>query len=417
MFKKQVLLKLLVSFVLLLSFSSVLMFGYSYWDSNHQTDSELLVVGDWGIPITTAHEFYLFATKTDSVSTDRYYLFNDIDFSGYNWDYDNTTSQVTFRGTLDGNGKTLRNLTLTYNSSYSYFGIFPRMDGGSVYNVTLENIDLRLGNTALGGTSTRSGLITGNAYGSTNTISNITIIDSGVRGTSSSGVGGLVGNVSNSSTVVNIDNIKATNLKVFSKNSSVGGLVGYISSSSATVNVSDIDIQGEVYSYASSSYTGGLIGRIRSGALFYADRAIVDMTSQNTLETNYTYYLKYSNRYLGGFIGYNQSTSNYVGLNNVFFTGSLYTDTSANRSYVGTAIGRSGGSQSLHNDYYARVEFRSLWSQVIYSPDTTLRGINAQLVSEQTLPSGAWWDSFATEFMAANDLWTQDGTGRLTLIR
>ncbi len=418
MFKRQLVMKITMLVVLLICFSSALMIGYAYWDIRTNTQTNTLSIGDWGIAITSPQEFYDFATKTDSVATDRYYLFNDIDFTGFNWTYNSTNNAVTFRGTLDGNGKTLRNLTLYNNvNSYLYFGIFPRMQGGAVYNLTLENVDLSLGSTALGGTSLQSGLITGNAYGLTNTISNITIINAGIRATSSNGAGGLVGSITTSSTIVNIDNIKATNLKVFNKSSYTGGLVGIIDTSGAQVNISDIDIQGEVYSYSTSSYTGGLVGRIASGGKLSASRAIVEMTSQNTLETNGTYYLKYSNRYLGGFIGQNQSTSANVMLNNVFFTGSLFPNANNYRDYVGTAIGASGGSISMTNAYYSMVAFRSSSGTVIYTPDRTLRGINAELVNASTLPDAPWWNTFSTEFYSANNLWNQDITGRLYLSR
>jgi len=418
MFKRQLIIKTLLLVVFLISFSSVLMVGYAYWDLKTNTQTTNVNIGDWGIAITTPQEFYDFATKTNSVSTDRYYLFNDLDFTGFNWTYNSSINTVVFRGTLDGNGKTISNLTLYNNiSSYLYFGIFPRMQGGSVYNLTLSDVYLNLGSSALGGTALRSGLITGNAYGLTNTISNITIINAGVRATSTAGAGGLVGSVTTATTVVNIDNIKATGLKVFNKNSYTGGLVGSIGTSGAQVNISDVDLQGEVYSYATSSYTGGLIGRIGSGGKFTASRAIVEMTSRNTLETNSTYNLKYSNRFLGGFIGYNQSTSANVTLTDVFFTGSLYPNTNANRSYVGTAIGRSVGSQTLERYFYSMVAFRSISGSVIYTPDITLRGINANLVNAASMPDPSWWNSFKIEFNNANSLWTQDGTGRLVLIR
>ncbi|PKL00678.1 MAG: hypothetical protein CVV56_05135 [Tenericutes bacterium HGW-Tenericutes-1] len=418
MLKRQLILKISLLVVFLMSFSSALMMGYAYWDDKINTQASTLNIGDWGIPITTAQEFYDFATKTDSVATDRYYLFNDIDFTGFNWSYNSTNNAVVFRGTLDGNGKTLSNLTIFHNSTaYQYIGIFPRMTGGSVYNLTLSNVYLDLGNTALGGTSTRAGLITGNANGLTNTISNITIENAGVRATSTGGAGGLVGSVTTSTTVVNIDNIKATNLKVFNKSSYTGGIVGTVGTSGATVNIADIDIQGEVYSYATSSYTGGIVGRITSGGKFFVNRAIVEMTSQNTLETNSTYNLKYSNRYLGGFIGYNQSSSTNVQISDVFFTGSLYPNTNANRSYVGTALGRTSGSQTLLRSYYSMVSFRSASGAFIYTPDTTLRGISATLVNASTMPSISWWNTFSSEFYTANDLWNQDGNGRLYLIR
>ncbi|MBU1145023.1 MAG: hypothetical protein KJ971_04090 [Firmicutes bacterium] len=420
MFKRQLILKLFLILVIILSFSSTLLIGYAYWDTVVDTQEENVSIGDWGIPITTAQEFYNFAIRNNSLSEDRYYLFNDIDFTGFTWNYDSSNYNIVFRGTLDGNGKTLSNLTLTHNSSsssYNCFGIFPMIEGASIHNLTFLNINLVLGSSSLNGSFITAGLIAGNAIGGANTISNITIINAGIRGTSSAGTGGLIGSVTASSTTVNIDNIKATNMKVFSKNSNVGGLVGYISTSGAQVNVSDVDLQGEVFSYPSSSYTGGIIGSIINGGKTNIQRAIIQMTSRNTLETDGAYYNRYSQKYLGGFIGNNSSASSNVLITDAFFTGSLFTQANNIRYYIGTAVGNSGGAETLSRAYYALVEFRSSSGSIIYTPDRTPRGVMATLVSASSLPIPSWWDTFATQFYLANDLWSQDSSGRLILSR
>ena len=274
---------------------------FAFWASsiagNSDSNDGLIAIGDWGTPIFTPSEFYTFATKTNSVATDVYYLANDIDFTGFTWVYNAANNGVTFRGTLNGNGKSLLNLTITNSStSYSYNGIFPRIFGAIIYDLTLENVNTV---TSLSGTSQRSGLIAGNAWGGTNTLSNITIINSGSQGNSTNGVGGLIGNVQNATTILNLNNIKATNLRVFNRSAYVGGLVGRISSAGGRVNMNDIDFQGEVYSYATTSYAGGLIGYVLASAFYTLNRAIVDSTFQNTLVTNATYNLKYTTRYLG----------------------------------------------------------------------------------------------------------------------
>ncbi len=417
MSKNNIFIKIAIIIVLFVSFSSVIMVSYAFWDGLTDDQAETVPVGDWGIPITTAQEFYNFASKIDSMASDRYYVFNDIDFTGFIWEYTDTSTVTTFRGTLDGNGKTLSNLTIYTNSStYQYIGIFPQMEGGSVYNLTLSNFDISLGSTALAGSALMAGLITGNAYGLTNIISNITITNGGVRGTSDLGTGGLVGSVSNSTTIIDIDNIKATNLRIFSINTYSGGLVGNIGSSGAQVNISDIDIEGEVFSSARLSYTGGIVGGIIGGGILSIDRAIVEMTSQNTLETSISY-LEYSQKYLGGFIGYNQSTSTDVIIADAFFTGSLISDAKQNSAYVGTAIGRDGGSETLNRTFYSMVEFRTKKGLIDYIPNNPT-GVMTTLVNQSTMPIVSWWNNFAIEFDNANDLWVQDiSTGRLYLIR
>ena len=415
--RKTILAKILVLVVFVISFTSTFTIGYSYWDDSSKQDNVTASIGSWKNTISTAQEFYDMVTNTSSLSTDEFYLANDIDFTGFTWDYDATNYNVTFRGTLHGEGYTLSNLTINNDSStYVYFGIFPRLESATIENLNLSNVNLVLGTSGLSSSSINSGLIAGEVYGNTTTIANITITDSGVRGTGSTGTGGLVGYLSASTTILDVDNIKATNLRVFSTGANVGGILGSIDASGAQALIDDIDIEGEVYSAASTSYTGGIIGYINTNTVFNVNRAIVEMSSQNTLETNASYYLNYSEKYLGGFIGYNGSTSTDVVLSDVFFTGSLITNIARNGIYVGTAIGRDKGSYTLTNAYYSMVEFINKQGNITYTA-SGLRGVNATLVNSSSMPSLTWWNSFATAFYSANSLWNQDTSGRLYLIR
>ncbi|RJX23922.1 MAG: hypothetical protein C4537_07730 [Acholeplasma sp.] len=389
---------------------------FAYWASsvfgNQDDGSSAIDIGFWGIPIYTAQEFYDFATKTNSVATDLYYLHNDIDFTGFTWTYNASNYNVTFRGTLNGNGKKLSNLTITNNStSYLYNGIFPRGNGASVYDLTLENVNTI---TNLSGTSQRSGLLFGNVWGGTNNISNIKVIDSSSQGNSTNGVGGLVGNVQNSTTILNLSQIKATNLRVFNDTSYVGGLVGRIATSGGRVNMTDIDFEGDVYANivtnTGASYAGGLIGFVRSGAIFSVERAVVEATFQNTLVTA-SNYLVYSNRYLGGIMGYNASATANVTLNTVYVTGSLYTRIDTTRNDVGTVSGRDATQASLTNVYHAYVAYRSVGGGVNYTA-TTQTGQMSTLVSASTPPSQAQYDTFYAWLVAGNPFWQQDLNGR-----
>lgn len=417
MIKKSILAKILVLVLFVISFTSTFKIGFSYYDSLSKQDSVAITIGSWKNTISSAQEFYDLVTDPNSSSTDVYYIANDIDFTGFTWNIDATNYDITFRGTLYGGNYTLSNLTITNdNSAYIYFGIFPRLENATIKDLNLTNIDLVLGSSGLASTSINTGLIAGEVYGNTTTIENITITNSGVRGTGIEGTGGIVGYLSGSTTILDISNIKATGLKVFSTGPNVGGILGSLSASGSQALISDVDIEGEVYSDSSSSYTGGIIGNISSNTIFNVNRAIVEMQSQNTLETNSLYYLKYSEKYLGGFIGYNGSSSTDVILNDVFFTGSLITENSRNGDYVGTAIGRDKGSYTFTNAYYSMVEFIDRQGNITYDLSNP-RGVNVTLVNSSSMPSSAWWNSFSSSFLSANNLWSQDGSGRLYLIR
>lgn len=409
--------KLLVVFLFVIASTSGTIIGYSFYDNISQDRSESLTIGEWlteSIAISNAQEFYNMVINPNSISTDSYYLTNNIDFTGFSWIYDSTNFDTVFRGQLNGNGYSLDNLTIySNNSNYSNFGIFPQIEGATIINLVLNNIDLSLGSSALSSSSISSGLIAGGVIGSTNSIQNITILDSGVRGTSYIGTGGLIGYISGSTTILNISNVLTSNLKVFSNGAYVGGLVGSLESSGSTVNITDIDLNGEVFSPSGSSYTGGVIGNITSGSYFNLERAVIEQRSQNTLETS-QYYLQYSSKYLGGIIGFNQGSSTSVVINNVFFTGELITQNSRNGIYVGTFIGRNKGSYTFTNSYYSQVLFITR-SGTTYN--STSRGVDLTLVSSSSMPSLTWWNSFATSFYNSNSLWTQDVSGRLKLSR
>jgi hypothetical protein len=416
--RKSIFGKLVVLLVFVIALSSTIIIGYSYFDKLFYNQDENVGIGEWdnnlGIAINTVQEFYDFVTKTDSSSTDNYYLANDLDFSNFNWTYNSTISNVVFRGVLNGNGKTINNLTININSSsFSEVGLFPSINGGTIKNITFNNFETDYDTTSLIFSNSKAGLIAGSVTGGTNTLENITIVDSGIRGSSSYGTGGLIGQVNGYSSVVNISNIKTTNHRIFSTTSSVGGLIGYVYSNSSTINIEDVDLDGELYSDSYSSYTGGIIGRARSGSSINIDRAMLNFTSQNTLETYSMYYQYYSYRYIGGVIGYNQTNST---INNVFFTGELVTETASRSSYIGTLIGRNTGSYTANNVYYSEVKFRNSNNSISYYPNSTIYGEMSSVVNYDSQPDNPWWDNFYQQF-SENGLWEQTENGHITLKR
>ncbi|MBI9009990.1 MAG: hypothetical protein JEZ05_08155 [Tenericutes bacterium] len=404
---------LLILLVIILSSSTVI--GYSYFHNLNIDQDESITLGDWwtlGIPISTTQEFYDYMTNLDSASEDSYYLTNDLDFSDFDWEYTNDLDDVIFRGILDGKSHTISNLEIyTDSTRHTYFGLFARIDGATITNLNFDNVELSLNSSALNSSNMRTGLIAGRVINGTSTISNITITDSGVRGTSFYGTGGLVGQVYSSSTILNISNIKTSNYKVFSTAAYVGGLVGYIYTSGATVNISNIDFSGEVYSAVNSSNIGGLVGRVRSGCTLDIDKAIIDLSTQNTLETDPDYYMEYTGKYQGGVLGWNQSDN--VSIRNVFLTGELITKSTIYARNVGTLIGRNNGLYETFEVYYSQVKFidsKGNISYVAYLP----KGEMSELVSLASMPNISWWDSFKTNF-DTESIWAQNDTGRLIL--
>jgi hypothetical protein len=406
---------ILILLVLNIVFSAGMTFAY--WASEilgvSQDGTGTLDIGDWGTPIFTTSEFYNFVNRTTSVSTEKYYLANDLDFSSYTWVP--VLATRIFRGTLDGNGKTISNLTINYNSSsIAYSGIFPRIDGATVTDLTLDNVQII---SYLSSSTRRSGLISGDAYnGKTNNLSYLTIIDSGVQGRSTNGVGGLVGYVSGTNTRVIMNNIKATNLKAWNYSTSTGGLIGTVTASSY-IEMYDIDFQGEAYSYSSTSYVGGLIGYALSNSYITIERAVVEASFRNTLVTAAPYTNLYSARYLGGIFGRHATASARSLITDVYYTGNLFPSTDTRRLDVGTISGLDSTQATLTRVSYARVGFRATGGVLSYTV-TGWTGQMSTVVSpnNSTVPSATYWNSLYSQMDPL--IWTQSSSGtRPYLIR
>ncbi|MDD3958115.1 MAG: InlB B-repeat-containing protein, partial [Candidatus Izemoplasmatales bacterium] len=134
-----------------------------------------------GVAVTTVAEFYELATK-GTVNSDTgpiFYLANDLDFTEYTWVYVN----FAFTRTLNGNGKTIANLTIPNGGDRA--GIFSRVKGATIYNLTLDNVNIT--------SSGRAGILVGELYADSMTAYDITITNSSVSGNNSNGVGALVG--------------------------------------------------------------------------------------------------------------------------------------------------------------------------------------------------------------------------------
>lgn len=390
--------------------------SYAYWadsiQGNGNSGQSLVSIGDWGVPIFTAQQFYDVATNSNSNSTDAFYLANDIDFSGFNWTYDANIYNATFKGKIDGKGHTISNLTITNNDpSYLHLGIFARVDGAKVSNLILDHVHLE---TDIASTSLRAGLLGGTAIGGPITYDNIRVEQCSVIGTNSGGVGGLLGQIRNTGTEVILSNIKVNQLKVFNSVANVGGLVGRINAG-ASLYMNDIDFLGDIYSDVTTnngaSNAGGLLGYALADTYVTIERSIVEATFQNTLVTD-SNYLGYANRYLGGFIGRNSSLESNVYIVDSFFTGSLYSRTNLRRSDVGTVIGNNIYNATLSSVFYAYVSFRATNGSFSYT-ETGQTGQMSTVVSSTSMPSQAWWDSAYAILYAADPLWEQTPvTGR-----
>ena len=117
-----------------LTLISLLLLGQGVWAEN--------------ITVSTADGLMAIATNvnngTKTYSGDVITLTDDIDLSGKTWvpignDWD---TQKRFKGTFDGGGHTISNLSITTEDKY-YLGVFGCVEGGTVKNLVLANSTIK----------------------------------------------------------------------------------------------------------------------------------------------------------------------------------------------------------------------------------------------------------------------------------
>ena len=188
-----------------------------------------------------------------------YQLSRDLDFTNIAF-----TPITTFDGTLDGNGKTISNLTFTVGDGNG--GIFGT-NNGTIKNLTVD-----------GGTVTKTGNLDNNegtgilAGVNNNNISNCIIKNSSLSASLSSkgtevGIGLLVG-TNNSGKTISECTVDASRLSVNGTNNAhIGGLVGYNLTGNIKFSFVKSVTNITYTSTASEANIGGLIGRNKGGTI------------------------------------------------------------------------------------------------------------------------------------------------------
>ncbi len=323
--------------------------------------SSIILYANWvsnvpeGTPIFTAEAFnHLSNSGADGV----YYLANDIDFSNHTWTY--TTHN--FKGTINGNGKTLSNLTI---HGTDRTGLFSRVNNFKIFDVTLNNIHVTSTN--------RAGILFGEQDGNNVEVYNITIINSSVSGASSNGVGALIGYIKPGFSA-SIHHILIKDTFVTNSSSAAGGLIGMTDSGS--IDISDIQLRNVLIHGAGR--VGGIFGEIKgSSVVLNISRVFLDINLTTTTQ------------YMGGIVGRNQSDTG-IHTSDVFITGKM---TSSYQNF-----GHTSGEKpisSLDNVYAVELLIEgtltrdSLTGQAVIS---NIEDINLE-----------WWETYLPAFVDHND--------------
>lgn len=169
-------------------------------DNNGQEIAVSRIIQFYSNPISTAEDLVAFAQKVNE-GTDSYFqktvvLLNDIDLSKVKWSpVGQTVTQKMFKGTFDGNGHTIKNLTIDDDSDTDQInghGLFGWLQG-TVKNLTIDNASVKAHHFV--------GVIAG--YTENGTIENCKVTNSNIEATHKDEdlcgdkVGGITGYITN----------------------------------------------------------------------------------------------------------------------------------------------------------------------------------------------------------------------------
>lgn len=256
-----------------------------------------------------------------------YVLENDVDCTGVAWEHIGVLTSSYFSGTLDGQGYTMRNLTV---SDTNGVGLFTYINGATITNIELSNFDItgtgtvgalsaRADNATISfvrvkDSTVRSEYATGGMVGILNTsaVSDSAVIDTTVTGRSGASfaeqIGGFVG-LSDGNTYMrsftsgSVNAVSGLPMSI----EDTGGFVGYangdiVDDSYSTSEVSgDINVGGfsgnQVSSVYHRSYASGAVnGNSRVGGFS-------GMSALSYVENSFATGLVSGNTMTGGLIG------------------------------------------------------------------------------------------------------------------
>lgn len=307
-------------------------------------------------PISTAEDLMALTTNTGDYSGKTVKFMENIDMTGKEFD-----GIPNFAGTMDGNGKTIENLTMTHDGfvrdNYALVRILE--NGGVIKNLTISNGTIH-GNNNVGafvgqsrGTTTITGVTnilvsvvtTGNSTGGIVgfvSTGSITIENTKNMGSIDGqyGTGGIIGAGSVSSTI-NIFN--AENANEITGKANIGGIIGSDTSTSTSTIRQVINFSKIMGTYA----VGGIVGRSVTTSIQNAGNSgylesslqnytggIIGLLENNTSTVNIEFAYNYNgippgnNNMNGGIIGGASEVNHTITLSNIYFL-----DTSNNSSY------------------------------------------------------------------------------------
>ena len=228
--------------------------GQSTWSGN----SESPVVDDNAktVSVNNAEQLAGFVGLVNGGTTFEGYtvtLNSDLDLNNLEWTpvgvgmrLGSAPVGASFKGTFDGKGNTISNLTITVcDNADSAIGLFGIVDGGEVKNLVFENVDINVPDSEMAAAAV--GMLTGGG-----TVSGIDVVSGSIAATR--GNGAVVGRMTRSGTITDCHN----GASVSGTGANVGGIVGaaYYTAEGETMTISNCTNDGTV------TCTAGVVGGI-----------------------------------------------------------------------------------------------------------------------------------------------------------
>ena len=228
--------------------------GQSTWSGN----SESPVVDDNAktVSVNNAEQLAGFVGLVNGGTTFEGYtvtLNSDLDLNNLEWTpvgvgmrLGSAPVGASFKGTFDGKGNTISNLTITVcDNADSAIGLFGIVDGGEVKNLVFENVDINVPDSEMAAAAV--GMLTGGG-----TVSGIDVVSGSIAATR--GNGAVVGRMTRSGSITDCHN----GASVSGTGANVGGIVGaaYYTAEGETMTISNCTNDGTV------TCTAGVVGGI-----------------------------------------------------------------------------------------------------------------------------------------------------------
>jgi hypothetical protein len=332
---------------------------YCITNPNGKVTSEVKKLSVEKVEISSIDDFYKLAVNGGD-SNKIYSLTQDLDFSSYQWAI--PSSSQGFKGLLNGNGYTIKNLSITATAAIKA-SIFTGLKGGTIMNVNFENISLKNSGNKVG--------IIGEAY--SGYLYNIKMKN--IYASGQERVGALIGQALEGDTPLYIDKIELINTSedysIVASSKRSGGLIGLIQPTSGATNGINVQISNcyvkATIGSSLGSETGGIVG------------------TYDTQKTTITFNLEITNCYFagtaiannkcGGIIGNQQGSgkavvTNCINIGDIYHAGSTSPIVTAEKNASGIFGGYVSNADVTVSNCYAKFEEHNVY----YGVETYISG-------------------------------------------